>query len=153
MATTGLKNIYATELDANTSTNEEQDLGCFRHGVDGTIYRLVIIGSGGCTTGQALVESTAGTDTTLVIAPLDTVKPIAAFAQSTITANYYGWVIWEGLVDDAIADEGIAANAPIRGPGAGGTAGRVRGGAGATSLVASRTSAAAAASTFTVRIR
>ena len=155
MATTGDKSIFATELDANDSTNQEGELGVLRRSTDGITYRYVQIGTGGCTTGQALHEVTAGTDTILKIVPAQAAEvPVAAFAQSTITANYYGWVIWQGPVANAIcADASMAAGARLRNAQVGLVAGRVSGTGANQQTSFARTAAGSTGATFKCVIR
>jgi hypothetical protein len=148
----GNKAIFSTTsaLDSNSDTDLEE-VGTLRehHGI---IYRWVLAGATGWSAKMGLVESTNGTDTTLIPAPVGTTKPIVAISQSTVTAAYYGWVIWQGKAS-VYADESVAANMPIVGAGPGGTAGYVRGTFGEISKVYSRTGAGASGTAITVSIR
>jgi hypothetical protein len=105
------KTAYATELDANVDTDLEE-VGTLREH-DGVIYQWVCAGTTGWTTGMALVESTPGTDTTLLPGTVGMRQPIAAVSQSTVTTLYYGWVIKRGKC--SVYTEGCGQEDPLHG--------------------------------------
>ena len=118
MAITGIKNIYVTSLDANDSSNEEGELGIFRFGIDGTIYRYINANEA-IASGDALVVVGVD-DTVLEVADASDTRPIEAIGQSTISSGYYGWVIYEGVKADVSIDGVVTRGQRIK---AGSTAG------------------------------